>query len=212
MQINPEKVTSEIENLHKNFGIKNFAFYDDALLVNSENHFEKILDGIIKLNIDCYFHTPNGLHPRYINKNLAGKMYLAGFKTLRLSLETADIDFQETTGKKVTNDEFERAAGLLKKSGFTKEELGAYIFLGHPNQNRDDVMNSISYVIKTGIRPFIAEYSPIPGTVEWNKLVEKGIIKEDIDPLLHNNCVFFRKFLKWKEADLQKVKNMLKAF
>lgn len=212
VQIEPEKIISEIANLHKNFGINNFAFYDDALLVNPSNHFENILDGINKLDIGCYFHTPNGLHPKYINENIAEKMYSAGFKTLRLSLETADMELQKITGGKITNDEFEKTVGILKKAGFRREELGVYIFIGHPKQNKDNVMNSISYVIKNGIQPFIVEYSPIPGTVEWNKLVEKGIIEENIDPLLHNNSVFFRKFLRWEEADLQKAKSMIKAY
>ena len=212
IQIKPEKIISEIGNLHKNFGINNFAFYDDALLVNPVNHLENIMDGINKLDISCYFHTPNGLHPKYITESLAEKMYSAGFKTLRLSLETADMELQKITGGKVTNDEFEKAVGFLKKTGFTSKELGAYIFIGHPNQTKNDVMNSISYVIKNGVMPFIVEYSPIPGTVEWNNLVKKGIIEENIDPLLHNNSVFFRKFFRWEEADLQKAKSVIKAY
>jgi len=209
-QRKPESVISEIAYFYKKLDIRNFAFYDDALLINSENHIQKILDGIRKLNIRCYFHTPNGIHPRFINKTLAEKLYRSGFKTLRLSLETTNRRIQRETGNKVTNEEFEEALRILEAAGFGPEELGAYIFIGHPEQNKDDIIDSINYLNEKGIRPFLVEYSPIPGTFDWNRMVGKGIIEDDIDPLLHNNTVFLRRFLRWEEVDLQRVKAMVR--
>ena len=47
-QRSPEAVYNEIAHWHATHGVKNFAFYDDALLVNAEDHafhlFEKIID------------------------------------------------------------------------------------------------------------------------------------------------------------------------
>jgi len=211
IQRKPETVVSEIEYFYKKLGVKNFAFYDDALLVNSDKHIEKILDGIISLNINSYFHTPNGIHPRLITESLAKKLFNAGFKTLRLSLETADKKLQIETGNKVTNEEFEEALIFLKTAGFGQNELGAYIFMGYPGQDKEEVNDSINYVTQKGIRPFLVEYSPIPGTFEWDRMIGKGIIKGNIDPLLHNNSVFLRKFLGWEESDLQKIKAMVRS-
>ena len=47
-QRSPESVFNEIEHWYYKYKVKNFAFYDDALLINGENHayslFEKIID------------------------------------------------------------------------------------------------------------------------------------------------------------------------
>ena len=211
IQRKPETVVSEIAYFYKKSGIKNFAFYDDALLVNSDNHIGKILDGIISLNINSYFHTPNGIHPRLITESLAKKLFHAGFKTLRLSLETANKKLQIETGNKVTNEEFEEALNFLKTAGFGQNELGAYIFMGYPGRDKEELNDSINYVTQKKIRPFLVEYSPIPGTFEWDRMIKKGIIKENIDPLLHNNSVFLKKFLGWEESDLQKIKAMVRS-
>jgi len=210
IQRKPESVVSEIEYFYQKLGIKNFAFYDDALLVNSDKHIEIILDEVIKLNLYPYFHTPNGIHPRLITASLAQKLFLSGFKTLRLSLETTNKKLQIETGNKVTSEEFEEALKILKTAGFGKDGLGAYIFMGYPGKEKEEVNDSINYVTQKGIRPFLVEYSPIPGTFEWNRMIEKGIIEGNIDPLFHNNSVFLRKFLSWEESDLQKIKAMVR--
>ena len=36
----------------------------------------------------------------------------------------------------------------------------------------------------------LASFSPIPGTVEFDRAVEAGSINRDIDPLLTNNSIF----------------------
>ncbi len=71
-------------------GIRDVAFYDDALLVNSERHLEPILEGRLALGMKVRFHTPNGLHAGEISAGLARLMRRAGFATIRLSLETVD--------------------------------------------------------------------------------------------------------------------------
>jgi len=40
------------------------------------------------------------------------------------------------------------------------------------------------------VRINLTEFSPIPGTSCWNELKGRGIISDDIDPLLTNNTVF----------------------
>ena len=47
------------------------AFYDDALLVNAKSHIVPILRELRKRKPDLRFHTPNGLHARMIDDELA---------------------------------------------------------------------------------------------------------------------------------------------
>ena len=47
MRRSPEAVVEEIRYWHRTHSVVDFAFYDDALLVNAENHIIPILEGIM---------------------------------------------------------------------------------------------------------------------------------------------------------------------
>jgi len=181
----PEDVINEIAFLYDNKDVMNFAFYDDALLFDFDTHLAMILEGIIKKGVKASFHTPNGLHARFIKKNTADLLRKANFIEPRLSLETSDLKRQKITGSKVFNEEFETAVKNLFDASYKKNEISAYIMMGMPQQDFDEVKNSIKYASDLGIKVFLVEYSPIPGTEDWQKY------KFDFkDPLLHNNSIF----------------------
>ena len=190
-QRRPENVLNELEWCYHELGVRNFAFYDDALLVNAKNHIHKILDSILERRIQCYFHTPNSLHAQLIDAELAHKMYASGFKTIRISLETSDINRQKkTSGSKVTNAGLRRAIENLKSAGFTSHDIGVYVMIGLPGQSLQEVRGSIDFVHDCGAQVRLAQYSPIPGTAEWQRAVSEYGFAPDADPLLHNNTIF----------------------
>lgn len=72
VQTKTEKVLRVIDYLTKELGIEEIAFYDDALLVNAEKHIVPLLEEIIKkCKREIRFHTPNGLHVRFIDVKIA---------------------------------------------------------------------------------------------------------------------------------------------
>jgi len=186
----PEQVLEEIKFWHKKFGVINFAFYDDALLVDSENHALKLFEAIIKEDFRVKFHTPNALHIREIDPKTAQLMYRAGFETIRLGIETAAFEERNNLDRKVTEKEFHRAVSGLLKAGFKKEQIGAYLLVGLPGQDMDSVATSIQVVKKSGITPVPAHYSPIPHTRLWKKAVECSRYDLESDPVFSNNAVF----------------------
>ena len=208
IQRTPEAVFREICYFHKTQGIQNFAFYDDALLVNSSKHLEPLLEAVIAEGCSCYFHTPNGLHARYITPQVAKLMFRAGFKTLRLSLETVDKKRQRDTGGKVTSHEFRNAVETLKRVGFQGHQIGAYLFVGLPGQEIHEVQETIHYVHNLGVRATVCEYSPVPGTKIWKSLEKQGYVSAVDDPLLHNNSVFL--FVKERHTfeQIQQIKDL----
>lgn len=188
-QRSPENVLDEIDWCYHELGTRNFAFYDDALLINAHEHLHPILDGIIARGLDCYFHTPNSMHVNLIDSEIACKMHEAGFKTIRISLETSNIKRQRMTGKQIKEGQFVRAVEYLKEAGFTSKQVGAYILMGLPGQPLNDVRKSIRFVHAQGIQAKIALFSPIPHTLEWKRAVEKYNFDIASEPLLHNNTV-----------------------
>jgi len=186
---NPKEVVKEIEYWHREREIKDFVFYDDALLINSEDNFLIILEGLINKKLTVRLHTPNGIHVRMINEKIALKMYQAGVETIRLGFETVDPRLQSETGGKVTNLEFKKAVNYLLEVGFNSSQIGAYLLIGLPGQNLQEIIDSIRFVIDCGAHPRLAKFSAIPGTKIWSEAKSHFNLKGDIDPLFHNDAL-----------------------
>lgn len=166
-------------------GIRNFAFYDDALLLDADRHLVPILEGVLARGLPVRFHAPNGLHAREITPGLASLMHRAGLITVRLSLETVDLARQRATGDKIDTRAFVRAVESLKAAGFSAKELGAYILAGLPGQPLSETEATVRFVHRLGVQARLALFSPIPGTPDGDRA-----LPANADPLLHNNTVY----------------------
>ena len=220
----------EIEYYQKDLGVTDIAFYDDALLVNpvrsehgkdnnrfgnfnisvsdasngvnAESHIHPILDGIIQrgLNKQVRFHTPNGLHIRYIDKPLAQKLYQANFKTIRLGFESLE-------DPKTSKDQLIMVIAYLKEAGFTNENIGVYVLMGLPGQDLAEVDRTIEFVHKCGAQVRISQYSPVPGSSDFIKLLPQ-YPELASEPLLHNKSIYYchAKDAKFNEFETLKLK------
>lgn len=184
----PRTVFEEILFWHDSYGIKDFAFYDDALLLDARNHADVVFSMIRDSGMDIRLHTPNALHVRNISRKTAVLMREAGVKTVRLGLETAEFEYREIDGK-VCAQEFEQAAAYLREAGFSSNELGAYLLAGLPGQDPASVEFSIDRVKDAGIKPVIAYYSPIYGTKMWDAAKAASRYDLEADPVFTNNSV-----------------------
>ncbi|NOX32357.1 MAG: B12-binding domain-containing radical SAM protein [Deltaproteobacteria bacterium] len=186
----PENVFKEIEHWHQNYHVKNFAFYDDALLVNAEKYAFVLFEKIIASKTDAWFHTPNALHIRAVSQQAADLMFRAGFKTIRLGLETCDFSTGRSHDVKVGENEFFKAVKNLKAAGFKKKQIGAYLLCGLPGQNLDEVESSMYFVRKAGVMPVLAYYTPIPHTKMWESAVKHSKFNLLEHPVFTNNTLF----------------------
>ena len=186
----PKHVVKEIKFWHEKYDVVDFAFYDDALLVDAQNHAIPMLEEIIREGLKVRFHTPNAVHIRGISKQTASLMFQAGFKTLRLGLETAMFDLRSEMDRKVTLEEFKEAVICIKEAGFRKEQIGAYLLVGLPGQTISSIEYSIKEVIQQKITPVLAYYSPIPHTELWTKAVTSSRYDLESDPVFTNNAIF----------------------
>ena len=185
----PGDVVEEILYWHRDFGVRDFAFYDDALLVDSETHAAVFLERLARRDLNLRFHTPNALHVKEITLDMAGLMRRSGFRTIRLGLETSDISLHRDLDGKIAVGDFERAVRNLFKAGFDRREIGAYILVGLPWQTVDSVRETIDFVGASGVVPHLAEYSPIPHSPMWENAVKSSRYDLTSEPLFHNNTL-----------------------
>ncbi len=186
-------------------GIVDLAFYDDALLLDSVRHLTPILEGVLVQGVRVRFHTPNGVHAREITADLAKLMRRAGLATLRLSLESVDVQRQRDTGAKVDTESFSQAIAHLQTAGYGPGELGAYVLAGLPGQPLAETEESVRFVHRLGVQAKLALFSPIPGTPDGDRALSPGA-----DPLLHNNTVYPYLLGDDYVRELQSVKQLAK--
>jgi len=180
----PIKTADEIINIHKRYGIKKFIAWESNFLINSKNHFEKILDRIIESGIKISLSAPEGVAPNMITPELAEKMRTAGYRTIDVPIETASDNTNiNRFHRKSTIADFDNAVQILLDAGFKNRDIWVYCLVGMPGQKLDEQVASLIKAWKHGLRPMAMFFTPIPMTEEYEKY--KHLISHKDLPELH---------------------------
>ncbi len=173
-------------------GARHVVFYDDALLVGAEHHFDPLMRAISAARLPVFFHTPNSMHCRMITPERARLMRAANFRSLRISLETID-SIRQREGGKVTTPEAVRAARCLLDAGFPPRDIGIYYMIAQPGQTMIDMVDTLALASSLGVTAIPLPYSLIPGTQDFTKAQAAGQVPDPYDPLYaHKELYLYR--------------------
>lgn len=203
-----EAIVAEIERWHGEFGVVDFAFYDDALLIDAERNLKPALERICRDGPAVRFHTPNAFHVRALTPEWCRLLFESGFTTLRLGLETTRAANQKAWGGKVETEMFLAAVARLHDAGFSTDEIGVYLLCGLPGQSPEEVADAIEVVRQSGSQPRLAEYSPVPGTPMWPEACALSAYDIAREPLYHNNTFFACRRPDFTYRDLTNLKRL----
>ncbi|MFW5747947.1 MAG: B12-binding domain-containing radical SAM protein, partial [bacterium] len=207
---NPSEVFAEFEG-HFSEGVRNFAFYDDALLAGKEKSLRPFLEGVIDFierpgagaaAKEVSFYLPNAVHIDLIDEETARLMARAGFREVRFGFESSSKSFHANYGDKFDFDDFVRAVDACRKAGFYPEAVRGYILCGLPGQRWEEVEHSIEYCAELGVRVQLARYSPVPGTRLWPESVRLSRYPIAEEPLFQNNTFFSMEWAGFTREDL----------
>ncbi|MBI4243203.1 MAG: radical SAM protein [Planctomycetes bacterium] len=183
------QIADEITDYEKN-GIRDLAFYDDALLMGYQRNLGPLLDELIDRKVSMRFHTPNAIHAREVTPEVAFKMKKAGFKTIRIGLETSDERRQEhASNSKVNNQQFIECINNIRNAGFDMNDVGAYVLMGLPDQTYEEIVDTFMFVNSIGVKIYISMFSPVPGTPEYQICVNKYGL-DQTEPLFTNKTLY----------------------
>lgn len=184
-----EELLEEIRFQVRTCCVRQFSFYDDALLLQKKEYFYPLCMEIRTRFPGLKLHTPNGLHVRSIDSECAHVLREAGVTTLRLSLESVDPEILKESSFKTSRDEYRLALNNLRDAGYRSEDLETYVLVGLPGQSLEGVRETISFIRDLGGRPKLAQFSPIPGTKIF-PMAQRAVPELEEEPLLQNNTVF----------------------
>jgi len=188
-----KNVAEIIYSLHQERGIKDFTFYDDALLIQAEKRLLPFLENILSGGLKVTFHTPNALHPAFLTEEVAKYLYRAGFYRIWLGFEVADKKFQSMMGEKATLEQLEMAVANLKKAGFRGDDIGVYLMAGYPGISFSEIKKSLEFVHSLGARSSLSQFSPIPKTKAGDEFLAANLKDKPFDPLYTNNTYWWYK-------------------
>jgi pyruvate-formate lyase-activating enzyme len=197
-----DRSLAELEFL-VSLGVEHVAFYDDALLFQPERLLAPFLREVLRRRLDVNFHTPNALNARFISGELADLMIAAGFKNIYLGFESSAYGWQKKTGGKVYSAELARAVEHLIRAGAEPRYMHAYLIVGHPHSDEQDVAASMEFAHSLNIRVMLSEFSPLPGTPDGESC--RRWVDID-DPLAHNKTAFALKMLGQRQINYLKNK------
>lgn len=189
-------------------GVRNFAFYDDALLFRKEEILRPFLEQVEKCcgpSGSVRFYTPNAVHLRYLDMETAVLMLRAGFQEIRIGFESADSGFHDLYDDKFEPAEVKDKLTAVTQAGFSSREVRVYILTGLPGQYAEEAEASVRYAEEAGVRITLARYSPVPGTGLWKESVRKSRYPIAEEPLFHNNTFFPMEWEGFTRNDLNRL-------
>lgn len=158
----PEDVVDEIEQIIKDFKIKEVHFLDDSIAVDRKR-LKKICDEIIKRKLDIKWTTPNGIAVWMLDENLLVKMKKAGCYRLTFGLESGSKEILHKFIRK--NYNYREAREIIKfASKIGLWTVGTFI-IGFPYETREQIKDTIDFATSTDL-DFAVFYiaNPFPGT------------------------------------------------
>jgi radical SAM superfamily enzyme YgiQ (UPF0313 family) len=204
-------VAEELGFLQARFDVKNFAWYDDALLYKPHQHFIPLMRALSQAGITASFHAPNGLHVRWLTQEALEAMRAGGFMTLRFGYESGSRAFNGETGGKVRKEELEKKTGLALKTGFCGRDIGVYVMAGLTGQSPKEVADEIKFVASLSVKVKPVFFSPVPKTPLFEKYSRRfpQLLKT---PLFHNDTFFITQLPGWDASAVQDIIDLAKWY
>ncbi len=173
-----EDTFNEIRDKYTRYNIHDFAFYEDNFLLEKPN-LERLLQ-LLVANKSTLPHlrlyAPEGVEVRLLHDDLGFVQLLkeSGFESVYLPLETMSRDVTRAWNRRHSHaDLFEKAVKICHDANFKHNmEVNAFILFGMPDENLQDVVNTMFYASEMvgGLVPML--YTPVPGSIMFEQFEE----------------------------------------
>lgn len=182
----PENVVGEIEWLHRERGVRNFAFFDDNFTVNKKRAIE-VCKGIIEKSLRINWVASS--HVTHIHEELLGWMKKSGCFRIDFGIESGSPQVLKNINKGQTAAQIEQAFRLVHAAGIKPK---AYLIVGCPGETEETINETLA--LMRIIRPYNSRTAEIlivfPDTRLCEIAKEKGLITDDFWLKSHDTLHF----------------------
>lgn len=200
-----EDVIDEIELLIEKYGFdeiiiedENFTFFKDRVI--------KFANEIKRRKINVYISFPNGIRVDKIDEEIVKNLQSINVYTVGLGIESASENTLTKMRKKWDLNDVNKKILLLKKYGITVRGL---FILGFRDETIEDIKQTIDFAVKSNLdQAYFGNYLPLPGTEDFNILVDSGELELENIKWEHYNS-YFGKFPYHPQDVSQEILNKL---
>lgn len=169
-------VLDEIKLLYHTYGVKEIHIEDDNFTFN-KNYVIEFCKNIKEMFPDLTWTCPNGVRIDTLDEEMLYAMKSAGCYALSLGIESGNDDTLKAMKKSLTIEKIKQKIEIIKKSNL---DINAFFILGYPGETKKHIENTINFALSLPLkRASFANFQPLPGTIAYHELIDKGLLKID---------------------------------
>lgn len=171
----PENIVDEIVFIKDRFGLIYFSFRDDTFTADRARTIE-FCRQLIERKIGIVWNCQSRVTA--LDEELLVWMKRAGCECVQLGVESGSTTTLARLGKKISPDQVETAAALIRKIGIN---LSVYLISDIPGEQEQDIEDTLALMRR--ISPDDGYVSPLayyPGTAVFEEAVESGRVDAGI--------------------------------
>ncbi len=152
-----------------------FVDFEDENLTMDRQWFLELMDGIR----DIFGHAlpelraMNGLFPPTLTESVVRAMQMAGFKTLNLSLGSADAGQLKRFNRPDVRHAFDRALDYARGEGLSAV---GYIIVGAPDQDPLSSVDDLLFLARRNVLAGVSVFYPAPGSMDYERCRGLGLL------------------------------------
>jgi len=169
-----QSVVDEMETCVRDYGIREFFFYDDTFSINRQRVVD-ICNEILARRLDVIWDVRARVNT--VDPALLGLLRKAGCERIHYGVEAGVQRIVDALGKQISLDQAEQVFRWSRTEGI--QTLG-YFMIGNPGETREDIAQTIEFA--RHLRPDYAHFAvttPFPGTALYRMGIEQGLYKTD---------------------------------
>ena len=176
----PENVIEEMKMYINKYGLTYFNITDDNLTLNKPRLI-KLMNLIIKENLNIQFSTENGVYINNLDEEVLDAMTSAGLARLHLAFETgSDYLRNEVIGKNLYNKKINEVKDIIIKDKYNHVFLYGYFVIGLPEETEKTLNETYQLITSFPLDNYSLFYAvPIPGTRLYNQCLKDKLFIED---------------------------------
>ncbi len=164
----------ELEHLHRTYGATNFDLYDLTAIIYRDWTIEMCRE-IVNRGLQITFQLPSGTRSEAIDHEVARHLRLAGCSNITYAPESGSERVLREVRKKVSIDSMLNSISASNRAGLN---VHLNMIIGFPDDRHSDIWRTWWFLVCCSWRgandAAIAVFTPYPGSVLHNRLVEEG--------------------------------------
>jgi radical SAM superfamily enzyme YgiQ (UPF0313 family) len=149
--------------------------FEDENLAMDRRWFTALMDGIRSIFGENLpeLRAMNGLFPPSLTGDVLRAMGNSGFRTLNLSLGSADADQLRRFNRPDVRAAFDRALGHARDAKMTAV---GYIIVGAPDQDPETSVDDLLFLARRPVLAGVSVYYPAPGSPDYQLCERLGVL------------------------------------